>query len=296
MYVSKPMTDDQPLMRYFTHDKFLRLLDPSPSFMAWQFLDPQTVGRVLWKAPPRKEYGSLWMAYPQGFKDKDEGTFPALNADDETYCAAMARQRGLSDAEAEERKRVFLTRNPERIRKGVRACTRLCGVSCWYQDSTECEQMWREYVPDGKGVVVKTTLKRFEESLAAGSSYGASAKPMFATINYVDLDKFFLAVDGYYHLLTLKGEGWKHEREVRLIAKSPHLVRLLAGNNAPTPEQIEAQVTLAGPGFNFPIDVHHLAVEIRVHPFSPAEYIEEVRTVVTAKGVPPDIVCRSALV
>ena len=250
MFVSLPMADDQPLMRYLTHDKFLRLLNAQPALDAWTFLDLPPTGTALWKAPTPTEYGSLWMALPNTFSDKDEGMFPALNASDESFCDEAARHLGLSPEEAAERRQRFLARNPGSLREGIRARTHLCGVSCWYQDCHESERMWNEYVPDGKGVIVISTLKQFDEALGwTTPQYNKPANPMFATINYVDRDNFFLVNDGYFHLLTIKGEGFKHEREVRLIAKSPALVRATANHANPSREEITALVPTAKKGF-----------------------------------------------
>ena len=107
MFVSLPMSDDQQLMRYLTHDKFLRLLNPKPALDAWQFLDPPPTGTVLWKAPTPPEYGSLWMALPNTFSDKDEGMFPALNASDESFCDEAARHLGFSPTRPLIESRVF---------------------------------------------------------------------------------------------------------------------------------------------------------------------------------------------
>lgn len=296
MYVSEEMTDDQPLMRYLTHDKFIRLLNPQPAFDVWQFLDPPTKGTVIWKAPIPAEYGSVWMALPNTFSDKDEGMFPALNASDESFCDEAARHFGLSPEEAADRKQKFLSRNPAAIRDGIRARTQLCGVSCWYQDSQESERMWNEYVPDGKGVIVKTTLKQFDESLGwTTPQYNKSANPMFATINYVDRDNFFLVNDGYYHLLTIKGDGFKHEREVRLIAKSPSLVQATANHASPSQDEINALVGTAGKGFNLLIDLKRLVNEIRVHPSANTDFIEAIQKGIAAKGLSPEIVKTSEL-
>ena len=84
----------------FDARQFLRLLNPQPSLDVWQFLDSPPKGTLLWKAPTPLEYGSLWMALPSTFSDKDEGTFPALNASDESFCEEAARHRGLSPEEA----------------------------------------------------------------------------------------------------------------------------------------------------------------------------------------------------
>lgn len=296
MYVSEEMTDDQPLMRYLTHDKLIRLLNPQPALDVWQFLDPPPKGTVICNAPTPAEYGSIWMALPNTFSDKDEGMFPALNASDESFCDEAARHFGLSPEEAADRKQKFLSKYPAAIREGIRARTQLCGVSCWYQDSQESAQMWNEYVPGGKGVVVRTTLKHFDESLGwTTPQYNKFSKPMFATINYVDRDNFFLVNDGFYHLLTIKGNGFQHEREVRLIAKSPQLVQATPNHANPTLDVIKNLSASAGKGFNVLIDLKRLVTEIRVHPSSDANYIASVRQEVEKKGLSGEIVKASEL-
>ena len=298
MYVSEPMSDDQPLMRYLSHDKFVRLLNPQPAIDAWRFLDPPPSGQVIWEAPVPAEYGALWMSLPQAFQanDPDEGMFPALNASDESFCDEAARHLGLSPEEAERHKQRFLASNPAAIRSGIRARAQLCGVSCWYQDSNESERMWREYVPGGQGVIVKTTLKQFDEALGWTSpQYNRSARPMFATINYVDRENFFLANDGYYHLLTIKGGGFKHEREVRLIAKSPDLVRATANHASPSLDEITALSSSAGKGFNVLIDLKRLVSEIRVHPSAGEDYLHSIQREVESKGISQGVVMPSEL-
>src|SRR5204863_6063548 len=152
MYVSEPMTDEQPLMRYLTHDKFIRLLDHKPALDAWSFLAPPPKENTVWSAPTPSEYGSIWMALPASFVDANEGMFPALDASDESFCEEAARHFGLSANEAAVRRERFLSKNPSTVRAGITARTQLCGVSCWYQDSKESARMWNDYVPDGRGV------------------------------------------------------------------------------------------------------------------------------------------------
>jgi len=290
------MTDDQPLMRYLTHDKFSRLLNPTPAVDVWHFLHPPPRGTVIWKAPTPIEYGALWMALPNTFTDRAEGMFPALNASDESFCEEAARHFGWSPEEATNRKEQFLAKNPAGIREGIRARTQLCGVSCWYQYSQESDRMWEEYVSDGCGVIVKTSLKQFDEALGLTTpQYNKFARPMFSTINYVDRENFFLANDGYFHLLSIKGEDFKHEREVRLIAKSPDLVRTTANHASPSLEVITALAGSAGRGFNVLIDLKRLVTEIRVHPKSNPDYIALIQKEVEKKGLSAEIVKPSEL-
>ena len=111
----------------------------------------------------------------------------------------------------------------------------------------------------------------------------------------MDRDNFFLVNDGYYHLLTIKGEGFKREREVRLIAKSPHLVRATANHASPSKNEITGLAASAGKGFNLLIDLKRLVTEIRVHPSMKADYVGSIQKEVEKKGISPEIVKPSEL-
>jgi hypothetical protein len=289
------MTDDQPLMRFLKDDKFRRLLDPAPARTCWSYLEPEKTSIVWQRQQPT--YGALWMARPHTFSDEDEGMFPVLNADPETYCREMARLLKLDSQEAERRRVQFLARNPAGWMAAIHTRTRLCGVSCWYQDSHESARMWDEYVGEGHGVVVLTTLKKFEDALGYVSPQASNkaARPMFATVDYVDRERFFLPQDGYYHLLGIKGEGFKHEREVRLIGRSPELVRATADGASSSLDEIEAVAASAASGFNLLIDLSRLVSEVRVCPGATEQYLEEVRRLLAVKGISPDAVRRSEI-
>jgi hypothetical protein len=158
--------------------------------------------------------------------------------------------------------------------------------------------MWEEYVGESHGVVFLTTLKKFEDALGyvSPNTGNRAACPKFATVDYVDRERFFLAQEGYYHLLGIKGEGdFKHEREVRLIAKSPELVWATANGASPPLDEIEAVAAAAANGFNLLIDLSQLISEVRVCPGATEKYLEEIRSLVAAKGVSREVVQRSEL-
>jgi len=291
MYVSEPMTDDQPLMRFFAHDKFERLLNPRPGYESWEFV----IGAP--PANPPVGYGSLWMALPHVFIDKNEGTFPALNMDDEQYCAEMAKHLGKTEAEAAECRARYLNAESAGLRAGIRARAKLCGVSCWYQDSSESQRMWDEYSDSRKGVLIKTTLARFEAAISQLDPYqgNEASVPNFRTIQYVSLDDFFLPQDGYWDLLTIKGEGFIHEREVRLLGKSPQLVSLPRDGRSPSLDEIQKVADSPPAGFNLLIDLVELTMDVRVHPEASDEYLREIKELATAHGIQADLVQRSEL-
>lgn len=300
MHVSEPMSDDQPLMRFLSEDKFRRLLDPAPAYSSWSFLRPEQPGTVHHALTN----GSLWMARPDTFTDKTEGLFPALNADPEWYCQEVARRHNLGPDEAEQHRVRFLGQHPQEVRANIRARAGLCGVSCWYQHSEESGQMWKDYVGEGNGVAVLTTIKRFEDGLAYVSPGDGSreSKPKLVTVDYVDKDRHFLEEDGYYDLLSIKSvkdykseKNYKSEREVRLIGKSPELVRLKMSEAPPPLAEVEALAESSPKGFNLLIDLARLVGEIRVSPTANQDYLDEARRLIAAKGLSPDVVRWSEL-
>ena len=100
MYVSDPLSDDQVLMRYFRGNRFSQLLDSTPAFADWAFLETPKAGFTI--PVPQPTYGALWMSLPHTFRDIEEGTFPAVNLDDEAYCREIAKLLGLTDEEGGE--------------------------------------------------------------------------------------------------------------------------------------------------------------------------------------------------
>ena len=93
----------------------------------------------------------------------------------------------------------------------------------------------------------------------------------------------------------IKGEGFTHEREVRLIAKSPALVQATAQNRSPTLQQITSLVGTAGKGFNLLIDLKRLVAEIVVHPEAESGYAASIQAELATKGLDPDLVKNSEL-
>ena len=148
--------------------------------------------------------GSLWFALPDAYLESDdkEGTFPALNCSDEDYCRLMAEHLHLDPGEAERHRKRFLAQNTEGTRQMIRAAARLCGVSCWHQNAAESKRMWSGFVPDGHGVVIKSTVADLLQSVACVPAFpNRKAKPAVCEIRYVDLTAHFEPYDGCNGLL-----------------------------------------------------------------------------------------------
>ncbi len=314
---SRP-SDDTVLWRYLPHGNFKRLLDPRPALSDWGILPDSAPYPASWNS-----FGSLWFAGPDLYRNKDkelggdprEGTFPTFNIDDDEICRMGAEQMGLAPREAEERKRKYMAWNHDWLRGQGQLMTRLCGVTCWHHNTKESDEMWSGYAGGGPGVVVKTTMRRLEESLRnqavvvheraanaaevqAGQKFNQAvriASPFFTHAKYIDLDEVFEPDDGYRAILRLKGDGFRHEDEVRGIARSPGLEdrsneRLSCLSNT----EIDDYLTKS-PGFNLSVNLETLLEELRVSPDSADSYLDDVLLLLARKGLNSIPISRSEL-
>lgn len=292
------------------------MLDASPALKDWGILPDSVPYPASWNS-----FGSLWFAGPDLYRKKDkalggdprEGTFPIFNLDDDEICRVGAERMRLTPKEAEERKQKYMEWNHNWLRGEGQLMTRLCGVTCWYNDTQECDKMWSGYVGANPGVVVKTTMKRLEESLRnqavvvhdragtssevqAGMKFNQAlriASPLFTHAKYINLDEVFEADDGYRAILRLKGDGFRHENEVRGIARSPRLEdrsneRLSSLSKSEVDGYLETS-----PGFNLSVNLDTLLEEVRVSPGSPDSYLDEVRELLAQTGLKSVVICRS---
>ena len=165
--------------------------------------------------------------------------------------------------------------------------------------------------------MVKTTMKTLAESIynqplvvhqraTASSEVQASSRfkwstdiacPRFLHANYIDFDEVFEPDDGYRGVLRLKGEGFRHENEVRgiNIARSPNLEDKSDQRLASLSETYVIELLSKSPGFNLSVNLATLLGEIRLSPGADDSYVQEVRELLAAKGLSWILVRRSEL-
>lgn len=320
----RPPADNAILWRYLTESKFDRLLRTFSEQHLWESRCDGPPPTKVYCQP--SDHGSLWFALPDAFADSQEGTFPVLNESPEDYCRMMAIAKGLSDEEAADRLRRFLSADTESLRCAVKTMARLCGVSCWHENDRESQQMWEDYVGCDDGVAIRTTCQRLETAVAtAHGSVAAQAKPSVCAVGYVDFDTFFLPQDGYRSLLALKGEGFRHENEIRMVAKSPWFAAIPLDVRKAIPvnpaewegsvgrfhneekensiKKIAQECKLAlheirakaSKGFTLPVDLKTLCAGVVLKPDASDEYRQAVMTRLEAKGIDISNVEKSAL-
>ena len=300
-------TDDTILWRYLPDGNLRRLLDPHSALRSWGIIGESEPCPIAWQS-----FGSLWFAGPDLYRNKDvkkggdprEGTFPAHNLTDEEICRIKAEQMGLNPDEAQQRDKAFLALSPS-IRERKKTLTRLCGVTCWHQNSHENARMWKDYV-GAKGVVVLSTMAKLQSSIdmvcltahdratlpdevQASSKLNNAvrvSKLRFVYAKYIDMDDNSEDDDGYINVLRFKGKGFRHENEVRGIARSSFFIDIPDNKlNAVTSKDADNFLHSTKGGFNMCVDIEHMIDEVRVHPGAEKSYLEEIRDLFAAKSL-----------
>ena len=307
--------DDTVIWKYMPEDNFYGLLETAPGIDDWASLPkpfPDTI-------TSRESLGSLWFCLPHGFEDKCEGTFPALNRSNITYCENAAILLGVPPAERLQRSEAFSDRNSAALRDRVRATALLHGVSCWTTNCHESPDMWNTFAKckDGvvRGVVIRTTCRKLREAVVLPSLDSPIPDGMvplsvkctkidfdwalmeIATVTYVDLERDFLLRDGARNLLRLKDrKDHANEEEVRCIGLSPTLTCLYRRklfSSDPSLDELQCvlkSVPITRQGYCLPVDLAHMVEEIQTYPGADATFLEDISRKVAAKGLSESLV------
>jgi hypothetical protein len=90
-------------------------------------------------------------------------------------------------------------------------------VSCWYMGEANSDRMWGEYVRDGEGVAISTTVGQLLDCFDGDDGIKVVS---LAPIEYVKVDADMPELQNRENrvaALRYKGDGWKHENEIRAI-------------------------------------------------------------------------------
>lgn len=210
------------ICRVLTWQKFDDLLKRFNDDRAW---NPDSNSSWISTRP----YGRMWFSFPHAFEkcDPKEATFPAINSNAEQYCDMVARNLGLDQATADTNKSKFLASPHDKVLRSVQQFARLCGASCWYGESSPSRKVWSRY--GGKeSLAVQTTIEGLLRSLGfAVGSYSSQSVPRIAKVQYVCHESHEMPSDGVYSLLAIKSMKFLNEKEVRVVARSPWISKVL---------------------------------------------------------------------
>lgn len=220
----------------------------------WRFMDFEKFVDLI-------SSGSLHFARADKLGDPFEGSF---------LPAQLLRSDGDNRILTEEQK--------EAARPGMLSNRERMAVSCWHRNEHESAAMWHLYMPQGRGIAVRSTVARLRAAVPPGGPcIGA-----IGWVNYINYtsDSFYpeakLSIfDGIFH----KRKSYEHERELRAVAIFPR-----PGDET---EAIE-------PGVLFRADLAVLIEEVYACPKSP-EWVRQLAERVLAKYGLDVKVQRSAL-
>ena len=127
-------------------------------------------------------------------------------------------------------------------------------VNCWFIGKSETEKMWRNYGDKGKGVAIRSTLKKLTTSFHIPQDFEKISQ--VGRVHYVDFETYDPGAHGHdqAHVALLKDETqFKDENEVRIVTLNwPHSGTFLADGSQPN-----------GSGFNPKIKGLHIKCDLQ---------------------------------
>ncbi|WP_156161006.1 MULTISPECIES: hypothetical protein [unclassified Methanosarcina] len=86
-------------------------------------------------------------------------------------------------------------------------------INCWSGGERESSKMWKNFTTEGKGVCIKSSVKRLKECFAEDGEYGVR----IGTVIYIDYLTDYLPPDkNAYYIFTHKDREHDYEKEVRV--------------------------------------------------------------------------------
>lgn len=221
-------------------------------------IDPET---KIWRYMDLAKFVSmlatrtLYFACPTQFEDKWEGYVPNRESD---YLLSPARINiNMVDLTKNEDGLKALKWYRDKLSAGMCSAGISLGVSCWHQNATESDAMWKLYSLAGQGIAIESTVGRLKDSLG-------KMEYELDWVKYVDFDTMPLSESMSEYVLR-KRKTFEYEREIRALI------------TLPTP----------GTGVAVKCDLDALIVAIHISPIADGYFTESVRAVCTGniKGI-----------
>lgn len=170
------------VMRYLTLEKFVSLL----------------------------ELEAMWFSRLGALQDKFEGTLPKKARE-----RLLARDRLLAEKMPHpELQRLILGMTDNGVENG--RC--MGAVNCWFFGKEESEEMWRDYGQEGKGIAIRSTVKRLSVSFRIPGDYCRMS--IIGRVQYVDFDSHDMTeydANNAHGTTFIKEKSFTREQEVRIF-------------------------------------------------------------------------------
>ena len=134
-------------------------------------------------------------------------------------------------------------------------------INCWFMDEFESEYMWNEYVPDGDGVAIVSTIRQLRASFAE-----AVGNVCIQPVIYYNPDSPEIVPPDEFHIPLYKHRKWWRENELRCFELAPQ-------------SHGQYKVHCDEIGVWIPCDPQVLLQRVRLAPNCPADLTDCVRNV-----------------
>jgi hypothetical protein len=140
-------------------------------------------------------------------------------------------------------------------------------VNCWFTDEFESERMWQDYVPDGDGVVVQSTVRLLVASLEQ-----TPGSVQIDSVIYYDPATDIMVPPDIFRTPLYKHTTYRHEREFRCYVVAPQS----HGRYVQHAQEI---------GYWVPCDPLQLLQRVRTSPQAPVSLTDRVREICERAGL-----------
>jgi hypothetical protein len=155
------------------------------------------------------ELNAMWFSSLASLQDRFEGTLPRL-AFERLHRLHLSTKESFPIEEARNQFDGMAARNVSDGRD-------LTVINCWFLGAEESSHMWQTYAPDGKGVLIFSTVARLNTAFMIGGGYvDASQLGRVQYVNFETLDLPEHIASDAGHRAFLKHHTFETENEVRL--------------------------------------------------------------------------------
>ena len=233
---------------------------PDPSVAIWRYMD---ASKFTWLVAN----GRLFMPRADRLGDPFEGTTPSGELEwwkREAANADTDESRGII-----EYNRSFLSRMATMLRD-------LYYVSCWHMSPHENHAMWRCYTTSPESVAIRTTYGALRSALPPYVEMGL--------VRYIDYATDRLPTMNMFEYIMHKDIRYAFQNEVRAVATPPAVKEL--GLDDFEQNHFESETTKGLYVYAPPVELRKLIHSVVLHPDVPDAYMESVRELCRANGLP----------
>jgi len=191
------------------------------------------------------------------------------------------REGSLSKPYLEQSSKIYkLSKEKRRELNDFRECGAKQGIfiNCWRMDTQESKRMWKEYIKNGKGIAIKSTLGRLEQTIDNYKEKNKEENIIIRRVKYVDHDKDPMWGEGEFNPFEYKANKFEWEKELRvMIRRFPDKY-----------EKLNLKDLVAG--IRVSVDLKILIEKIFIEPMAPQWFKKLVESVVNGYDLEKEIV------